>query len=256
VSCSARAGTSATDLQLVDPKEGSDFGCEKVALSAQPAYVEFKREFEKRLIVTRPSDITRERIIKAAERLFAERGYDHTSIRAIVAKAHVNQAAINYHFAGKDGLYREVLRSAFRTLTEGQITHAGEIKAMPRERALAEFVRYQLRGLLQRDELTRPIRIFNWETVRPTAVFRELLSEEAAPFMGLATEIISRFMPGADQRTLTLAAIWLVGQCGVFVRNRDRLAGPPTSLEIDEAGVERLAKLISGWAIAGLGAQG
>jgi AcrR family transcriptional regulator len=205
--------------------------------------------------VTRPSDITRERIVKAAERLFAERGYDRTSIRAIVAKAHVNQAAINYHFAGKDGLYREVLRAAFRALTEGQITHAGEIKAMPRERALAEFVRYQLRGLLQRDELTRPIRIFNWETVRPTAVFRELLSEEAAPFMGLATEIIRRFMPAADQRTLTLAAIWLVGQCGVFVRNRDRLTGPPMSLDIDEAGVERLAKLVSSWAIAGLGGE-
>jgi AcrR family transcriptional regulator len=206
-------------------------------------------------LVTRPSDITRERVIKAAERLFAERGYDHTSIRAIVAKARVNQAAINYHFDGKDGLYREVLRSAFRALTEGQVSHAAEIKALSRERALAEFVRYQLRGLLKRDELTRPIRIINWETVRPTAVFRQLLSEEAAPFMGLATEIISRFMPAADQRTLTLAAIWLVGQCGVFVRNRDRLTGPPMSLEIDEAGVERRAKLVSNWAIAGLGAD-
>ena len=63
--------------------------------------------------MTRPSDITRDRIIKAAERLFAERGDDHTSIRAIVAKARVNQAAINYHFDGKDGLYREVLRQRF-----------------------------------------------------------------------------------------------------------------------------------------------
>ena len=96
----------------------------RFALLALAAYVEFKRGFEKRLFVTRPSDITRDRILKAAERLFAERGYDHTSIRAIVAKARVNQAAINYHFDGKDGLYREVLRSAFRALTEGQITHA------------------------------------------------------------------------------------------------------------------------------------
>src|ERR1700747_695989 len=68
--------------------------------------------------MTRPSDITRERIMKAAERLFAEKGYDGTSVRAIVAKARVNQAAINYHFGGKDGLYREVLRAAFRALTE------------------------------------------------------------------------------------------------------------------------------------------
>jgi AcrR family transcriptional regulator len=63
--------------------------------------------------MTRPSDITRERILKAAERLFADRSYEETSIRAIVAKARVNQAAINYHFGGKDGLYREILRTAF-----------------------------------------------------------------------------------------------------------------------------------------------
>jgi AcrR family transcriptional regulator len=74
--------------------------------------------------MTRPSDITRERILKAAERLFADRGYEETSIRAIVTKARVNQAAINYHFKGKDGLYREVLRTAFRALTEQQLAHA------------------------------------------------------------------------------------------------------------------------------------
>ena len=39
--------------------------------------------------MTRPSDITRDRIMKAAERLFAERGYDGTNIRAIVTKARV-----------------------------------------------------------------------------------------------------------------------------------------------------------------------
>ena len=44
--------------------------------------------------MTRPSDITRERILKAAERLFADRGYEETSVRAIVAKARVNQASI------------------------------------------------------------------------------------------------------------------------------------------------------------------
>ncbi len=89
--------------------------------------------------MTRPSDITRERILKAAERLFAERGYDGTSIRTIVAKAKVNQAAINYHFEGKDGLYREVLRAAFRALTEDQLAHGEEIKTMSREAALCRI---------------------------------------------------------------------------------------------------------------------
>jgi AcrR family transcriptional regulator len=203
--------------------------------------------------MTRPSDVTRERIMKAAERLFAERGYDATSVRAIVAKARVNQAAINYHFDGKDGLYREVLRTAFRALTEQQLEHADEMKAMSREAALAEFIRRQLRPLLGRDEYSRHMRILNWETVRPTAVFRKLLSEEAAPFMGLAVELVRRFQPEADQRTLVAAAVWLLGQCSVFLRNREQLADQPLGLVLDESGVEWLAQMVSRWATGGLG---
>ena len=191
--------------------------------------------------------------MKAAERLFAERGYDATSIRAIVAKARVNQAAINYHFDGKDGLYREVLRTAFRALTEQQLEHADEMKAMSREAALAEFIRRQLRPLLGRDEYSRHMRLLNWETVRPTAVFRKLLSEEAAPFMGMAVELVRRFQPEADQRTLVAAAVWLLGQCSVFLRNREQLADPPLGLALDEEAVEWLAQLVSRWATGGLG---
>jgi AcrR family transcriptional regulator len=203
--------------------------------------------------MTRPSEVTRERILKAAERLFAERGYDGTSIRAIVAKARVNQAAINYHFAGKDGLYREVLRGAFRALTEDQVAHAQETSAMSREDALGEFVRRQLHPLMARDELSRQMRIFNWETVRPTAVFRSLMSEEAAPFMGLAVDLVRRFLPEADNRTLMVAAIWLIGQCSVFLRNREQLANPPIGLVLDESSVEWLSRMIGQWVVGGLG---
>src|SRR5580658_5440109 len=206
--------------------------------------------------MTRPSEVTRERIMKAAERLFAERGYDGTSIRAIVAKARVNQAAINYHFEGKDGLYREVLREAFGALTEQQLEHADEMKTMSREAALAAFIRRQLHPLLARDESSRHMRIFNWETVRPTPVFRKLLSEEAAPFMGMATDLIRRFLPDADHRSLVVAAIWLLGQCSVFVRNREQLAGPPVELTLDESSVDWLAQLISRWSIEGLAHPG
>jgi hypothetical protein len=83
-------------------------------------------------------------------------------------------------------------------------------------------------------------------------VFRKLMSEEAPPFMGHATELVRRFLPEADARTTTIAAIWLIGQCSVFVRNREQLAGPPVSLAFDETAVESLAGLISGWVVAGL----
>jgi hypothetical protein len=78
------------------------------------------------------------------------------------------------------------------------------------------------------------------------------MSEEATPFLSFAVDLMRRFMPKADQRTLTMAAIWLVGQCVVFVRNREQLANPPVSLDLDDATVEQLTALVSAWALAGL----
>jgi AcrR family transcriptional regulator len=47
---------------------------------------------------------TKDTILDTAERLFAERGFDATSLRAITAAAGVNLAAVNYHFQSKDKL--------------------------------------------------------------------------------------------------------------------------------------------------------
>jgi AcrR family transcriptional regulator len=191
--------------------------------------------------------------LKTAVQLFAERGYEATSVRTLAARAHVNQAAINYHFKTKDGLYRQILRDAIQALTQDQLAHAQETQAMPRERALAEFVRQQLRPLSATDEVTRYIHILNWEAVRPTAVYRKLVSEEAAPFLGFAVDLMRRFMPDADRATLIMATVWLYGQCSVFIRHREQLAMPPVSLALNERAVDRLSSLISGWAIGGLG---
>ena len=171
---------------------------------------------------TRPSKVTRDKIMKAATRVFAEKGYHGASIRNIVARANVNQAAISYHFAGKEGLYRAVLQAAMQALSNADNSTArAPGRGAGREAALRAFIRRQLQPMLGRDELSHYLRIFNWETVRPTPVFRKLLSEEAAPFMGLATDLIRRFLPDADHRSLVVAAIWLLGQCSVFIRNRE-----------------------------------
>ena len=80
--------------------------------------------------MTRPSDYTRERILKAALKLFADHGYEGASVRAIVAGAKANQAAINYHFAGKEGLYRAVLAIAFESLTHDARLDAELLKSL------------------------------------------------------------------------------------------------------------------------------
>ncbi|MBT3342911.1 MAG: TetR/AcrR family transcriptional regulator [Gemmatimonadetes bacterium] len=58
-------------------------------------------------ISTDPQD-TRERILDATERLFAEKGQARTSLRQITAAAEVNLAAVHYHFGSKQGLVEAV----------------------------------------------------------------------------------------------------------------------------------------------------
>ena len=51
---------------------------------------------------------TVERILDAAETLFAEKGFAETSLRLITSKAKVNLAAVNYHFGSKKSLIQAV----------------------------------------------------------------------------------------------------------------------------------------------------
>jgi len=194
--------------------------------------------------------------MRAAIALFAERGYDGTSIRAIVSKARVNQAAINYHFKSKEALYLEVLKVAFEGYLRLDNFDPQQLKDMPREEALRSFVNQQLRPLLARDQMSRYIRIFAWENVRPSKVLTSFVKTGAMPFLASATELVRRFLPPeTSDEDAMCAAIALMGQCSVFVRNREQFARPPFSLKIDEAFVARLTDFISELATKGMAAQ-
>src|SRR4029079_18166775 len=65
-----------------------------------------------------PESRTRERLMKAAEVLFARRGYGGTSVRAITTAARCNLAAVNYHFGSKSGLYRWMFEGLLSRLRE------------------------------------------------------------------------------------------------------------------------------------------
>jgi AcrR family transcriptional regulator len=174
-------------------------------------------------------------------------------VRDIVTKARVNQAAINYHFNGKDGLYFEVLKIAFKALTENAGLDAEELKSLSREQALGRFVRHQLRPLLFQDEMSRYIRMFAWESAHPSKVFRKFIATNTSSYLSTALDIVRRFLPPntQDQEALC-AAICLMGQCNVFVRNRDLFTQDPFRMTINEQFVDELSGLITRVAIGGL----
>lgn len=65
-----------------------------------------------------PKGGSRERLLDAAEQLFAERGFDATSTRDIAARSGDTLGTLSYHFGSKDGLLGEVIRRRFDALAE------------------------------------------------------------------------------------------------------------------------------------------
>jgi len=65
-----------------------------------------------------PQPDTRERLLKAAEPLFATRGYRGASVREIARSARCNVSLVGYYFGSKEGLLREVMRPRIRRLRE------------------------------------------------------------------------------------------------------------------------------------------
>jgi AcrR family transcriptional regulator len=61
---------------------------------------------------------TPDRILDAAEALFAERGFNGTSVRDIASSVGLNPASLYNHFANKEALYEAVLARGIRPLVE------------------------------------------------------------------------------------------------------------------------------------------
>jgi AcrR family transcriptional regulator len=55
--------------------------------------------------------VTREHLVTVATALFAERGYEGTSIEAVLREAGVSRGSLYHHFAGKDALFEAVLEA-------------------------------------------------------------------------------------------------------------------------------------------------
>jgi AcrR family transcriptional regulator len=85
-------------------------------------------------------DSTRDRIIVAAEELFARTGVARTSLRAITALARVNLAAVNYHFGSKEGLVDEVYRRRLEPLNRARLANLEKLEKRRRKPTLEEIL--------------------------------------------------------------------------------------------------------------------
>ncbi|RAO76026.1 TetR/AcrR family transcriptional regulator [Dyella jiangningensis] len=86
---------------------------------------------------------TKERILGAAEELFARHGFEGASLRQLTAAAGVNLAAVNYHFGSKDRLIEEVFRRRLDQLNSRRMAALQKVAGEPDttiEQVLAAFI--------------------------------------------------------------------------------------------------------------------
>lgn len=92
---------------------------------------------------------TKTRILDAAEKLFAERGFSETSLRLITSKAEVNLASVNYHFGSKKELIRAVLARYLDVFMPNAANEIKRIHLSPKESSLNEIFSSLVKPLLE-----------------------------------------------------------------------------------------------------------
>jgi AcrR family transcriptional regulator len=96
---------------------------------------------------------TRERILRTAERLFAERGFNGVSVRELAAAAQVNIASIGYHFENKEGLLSEVYRRHCEPMIEQRLRGLEAASPLRGRARLAAIIEAFVRPALQQVEV-------------------------------------------------------------------------------------------------------
>jgi AcrR family transcriptional regulator len=89
---------------------------------------------------------TRERILEAAQTLFAERGIDAVSLREINAAAGANSAAAHYHFGSKEAVLEDLFVQRARVIANRRLELLGNVKRNRKGQPVLEEV---LRAFLQ-----------------------------------------------------------------------------------------------------------
>jgi AcrR family transcriptional regulator len=190
----------------------------------------------------------REILIAVAGEIFAERGYEATTIKQITDRAGVNVASVNYYFRDKLSLYTEVLR---------QCLHNGRL-ALPASSLSPEerFTRYIHSFMDSLVAAGRPSwcgRLVIRELVQPTPALPQVIEEIIRPNFLLLRQLVSDVagFPLEDE-TLDLLTHGVHAQCVHWKASRSIFPYLWPGLRLDEAGIRRIAGHIAAFSIAGI----
>jgi len=198
---------------------------------------------------------TRRRLLEAAGRLFASKGYHDTHTADICSEAGANSAAVNYYFGGKEDLYVESWRHAFKQSLERCPAGGGVAASAPPE----ERLRARLRALIERivDPSNIEFDIAHRESVNPTGLLAEAMERSVGPLRERMHALVRELL-GADASptVVRLCEMSVVAQCFGLLherRRRDTLRGRQLpSPSLCEMNVDDLVDHILAFSLAGI----
>lgn len=145
---------------------------------------------------------TTEKLLIAAERLFAEFGYDGTTLRQITRSAKVNLAAVNYHHGDKESLYREVVSRSITPINQARLARLAEAEALAAGRPVPLDRLFTMLSeplfLLFADPAARgrhTARLIGRSLVEPLPFSEKILAEEFEPVMTRYGQALRRHVP-------------------------------------------------------------
>ena len=163
----------------------------------------------------------RQRLLAAAEELFAERGFASVSVRELAERAKVNIAAVNYYFGGKENLYLETVRHSFRNtrralpklealLVEAQAIGTKEAAS----KAIELYINEIMHIIFISRETTYHAALMGHEMSNPTQALDVVVEEFISPVFKVLLSLVEQCRPDlAAAKEANLAAMSIIGQC-------------------------------------------
>ena len=202
-----------------------------------------------------PGDEPRVRLLLAAGREFAKKGYEAATVRDICLAAGANLAAVNYYFGDKQRLYIESVKHAHEERVR-QVPEPHWEPGTPPDRKLREFLGNTLERMLGFGQPPWQVRLMLREILQPTEACRELVEDYFRPhFQSLVSILAELAGDRLDEPRLRRLAVGVMGQCFVY-----RAAGEVVGMLVPQDELEALhtpkdlAEHITRFTLAALGA--
>jgi AcrR family transcriptional regulator len=149
----------------------------------------------------------REQLLEIGRRLFAEKGFEGTSVEEIAATAGVSKPVVYEHFGGKEGLYAVVVDHEIQKLL--QVMTSALTTQPARSREILEMAALALLGYIETESDGFRILVRDSPVTQPTGGFASLISDVASHVEHiLAAQFAAR---GFEARVAPLYAQMLVG---------------------------------------------